>query len=210
VAILSSDLETYLESLLPSRHPILREMEAEAARRQFPIVGPLVGSFLALLARAIQARRVLELGAGFGYSAFWLAEALPEGGHLLAFEADRENVRLGRRYLERAGLAEKVTFRQGDALKLIEAEEGPFDLIFNDVDKDAYPQVLTLALPKLRKGGLLVTDNALWSGRVLERPADSWTAGIQAYNRMAFSHPGLLTTIVPLRDGVAVSLKIGP
>lgn len=206
--ILEPAIESYMESLLPSRHPVLVEMEAEAARRGFPIVGPLVGSLLALLARAIGARRILELGSGFGYSTFWLAQALPADGRITAIEGDPENARRAREYLARGGLEDRATFKTGDALELIEAEPGPFDLIFNDIDKDAYPEVPAKALPRLRDGGLLIADNALWGGRVTESSPDTWTAGVQAYNRLVASDPSLTTTIVPIRDGVSVSLKV--
>lgn len=202
------ELEAYLEALLPSRHPVLLEMEEEAKDRGFPIVGPLVGSLLALLARTVGARKVLELGAGFGYSAFWFAQALPQDGKVLAFEGDPENVKRAGRYMARAGLGDRVVFRSGDALELIESEEGPFDIIFNDIDKNAYPQVPDKALPRLRTGGLLISDNTLWYGRVLGEPEDDWTEGIQDYNRMVSSDGRLLTTIIPLRDGVSVSLKV--
>lgn len=202
------ELEAYMEGLLPSRHPVLLEMEAEGKRRGFPLVGPMVGALLAMLTKAVGARRVLELGSGFGYSAFWFAEALPEEGRLLAFEHDPENVRLAEDYLGRAGLAEKADFRAGDALELIEAESGPFDIIFVDIDKHSYPQVPAKALPRLRAGGLLITDNTLWYGRVLGEPEDDWAAGVQDYNRMVSTDPNLMTVIIPLRDGVAVSLKL--
>ncbi|MDA2932219.1 O-methyltransferase, partial [Nitrospinae bacterium AH-259-F20] len=197
--IIAPAIESYLESLLPERHPIFREMEAEAKRKGFPIVGPLVGSLLALLARAIGARTVLELGSGFGYSALWFAQALPPDGHLLALEGNPDNARDARAYFARAGLEDRATFKTGDALELIEAEPGPFDIIFNDIDKDAYPEVVPKALRRLRTGGLLIADNALWSGRVTEPPGDTWTAGLQAYNRLVASEPTLMTTIVPIR-----------
>ena len=120
--ILEPAIESYLESLLPERHPIFREMEAEAKRKGFPIVGPLVGSLLALLARAIGARTVLELGSGFGYSALWFAQALPPDGHLLALEGNPDNARDARAYFARAGLEGRATFKTGDALELIESE----------------------------------------------------------------------------------------
>ncbi len=202
------EIETYLKGLLPERHPVLTEMEAEAARRGFPIVGPLVGTLLALLTKAVGARDVLELGSGFGYSAFWFAQALPPEGRLVAIEQNPENVRAAEGYLGRAGLAEKVTFLAGDALTLMESKAGPFDIIFNDIDKHAYPEVPAKALPKLRAGGLLISDNNLWSGRVVGEPESDWTAGIQVYNRLVGSDPGLITTILPLRDGVSVSLKL--
>jgi predicted O-methyltransferase YrrM len=208
VEIIPPELEAYLEGLLPARHPLIVKMEKEAKRRGFPIMGPLVGSFLGLLVRAVGAREVLELGSGFGYSAFWLAQALPEGGRVVAFERDPKNIKKAEAYLGEAGLAERVVFKAGDALELMESEPGPFDIIFNDVDKDCYPQVPPRALPRLRAGGLLVTDNALWYGRVAAPPEDEWTAGVQAYNRMVSSDEALITTIVPIRDGLAVSLKL--
>jgi len=118
------------------------------------------------------------------------------------------NVALGRAYMARAGLAGRVEFKTGDALELIDAEEGPFDIIFNDIDKNAYPEVLPRALPKLKEGGLLLSDNTLWSGRVTAEADGDWTAGVQAYNLLVSSNPGLITTIIPLRDGVSVSLKL--
>ncbi|MCH7922138.1 MAG: O-methyltransferase [Nitrospinae bacterium] len=192
IEIISPVIESCLESLLPSRHPILREMEAEARRRGFPIVGPVVGSLLALLTRAIGARTVLEIGCGFGYSAFWFAQALPPDGHLIAIEANPDNALDAQAYFACAGLEGRATFKTGDALELIEAEAGPFDIIFNDIDKDAYPEVPPKALPRLRTGGLLLSDNALWSGRVAEPPADSCTAGVQTYNRMVASDTSLI------------------
>lgn len=206
--ILEPAIESYMESLLPSRHPVLVEMEAEAARRGFPIVGPLVGSLLALLARAVGARRALELGSGFGYSTFWLAQALPADGHITAIEADPDNARLAREYLARGGLEDRATFKTGDALELIEAESGHFDLIFNDIEKHSYPEVPAKTLPRLRTGGLLISDNALWGGRVTDSYPDTWTAGVQAYNRLVASDSSLTTTIIPIRDGVSVSLKV--
>jgi predicted O-methyltransferase YrrM len=154
------------------------------------------------------ARRVLELGAGFGYSAFWFAQALPPDGQVLAFERNPANIERAKAYLGKAGLGERVAFQPGDALELLDNEAGPFDIIFNDIDKSAYPQVPPKALPKLRAGGLLVSDNNLWSGRVICEPEDDWTEGIQIYNRLVSSDSSLLTTIIPIRDGVAVSLKL--
>ncbi|MFQ5893485.1 MAG: O-methyltransferase [Nitrospinota bacterium] len=164
-----------------------------------------MGGLLTFLVRAIGARTVLELGSGFGYSAFWFAQALPPDGHLVAIEADPENNRLAQTYLSRAGLDGRVTLKTGDA---IEHEPGPFDIIFNDINKDAYPEIPAKALPRLRTGGLLISDNALWGGGVTGPASDTWTAGVQAYNRLVASDPTLLTTIVPIRDGVSVSLKL--
>jgi predicted O-methyltransferase YrrM len=203
------DIEAYLQRFIPDRDTILAEMEQLAEARHFPIVGPVVGRLLAQLARLVGAERVLEMGAGFGYSAYWIARALPPGGRLLAFERSAENARLAREWLGRAGLDHKVEFIVGDALQGILAVPGPFDLIFVDVDKEQYPRSLALTLPRLRQGGLLITDNILWGGRVMVAdPPEASTRGIQEYTRLLYENPDLYTTILPVRDGIAVSLKL--
>lgn len=207
--MLQPDIQAYLQQWVPDRDAILEEMEALAARRRFPIVGPIAGRILGQLARIVAAARVLELGSGFGYSAYWLARALPPDGRVVAIERSGENARLGQEYLTRGGLAHKVEFVVGDALQVIAGMPGPFDLIFVDVDKDQYPASLALTLPRLRHGGLLITDNMLWSGRVVAaEPAEASTRGIQEYTRLLYETPALYTTILPVRDGLAVSLKL--
>ncbi|MGH7425073.1 MAG: O-methyltransferase, partial [Candidatus Methylomirabilales bacterium] len=165
--MLRPDIEAYLHRFIPDRDTILAEMERLAKTRHFPIVGPVVGRLLAQLARLIGAERVLEMGAGFGYSAYWIARVLPPDGRLLAIERSIENARLAREWLGRTGLDDKVEFIVGDALEVVAGLPGPFDLIFVDVDKEQYPRSLPLTLPRLRQGGLLITDNILWGGRVV-------------------------------------------
>jgi predicted O-methyltransferase YrrM len=203
------DIEAYLHRFIPDRDAILAEMEGLAKARHFPIVGPVVGRILAQLAQLIGAEHVLEMGAGFGYSAYWIARVLPPAGRLLAFERSAENARLAREWLGRAGLDHKVEFIVGDALQGILAVSGPFDLIFVDVDKEQYPKSLPLTLPRLRQGGLLITDNILWGGRVMApNPPEASTQSIQEYTRLLYENPDLYTTILPVRDGIAVSLKL--
>ncbi|MFQ5532563.1 MAG: O-methyltransferase [Candidatus Methylomirabilales bacterium] len=207
--ILPHEIETYLYRWVPDRDAILQEMESLAEARHFPIVGPIVGHFLAQLARLIGAQRILELGAGFGYSTYWFARALPAEGRVDAIERSADNAQLGQEWLRRAGLAHKVKFILGDALQLIQGLDGPFDLIFVDVDKEQYPISLPLTLPRLRRGGLLVTDNMLWSGRVVvPNPSEPSTRAIQKYTRLLYETPNLHTTLLPLRDGLSVSLKL--
>jgi predicted O-methyltransferase YrrM len=207
--MLQPGIEAYLQRWVPDRDAILEEMEELAARRHFPIVGPVAGRVLAQFARIVAAERVLEMGAGFGYSAYWIARALPLDGRVVAIERSDDNARLGREYLDRAGLAHKVEFLVGDALEVVQGMAGPFDLIFVDIDKEQYPASLALTLPRLRRGGLLITDNVLWSGRVLAAdPAEASTRGIQEYTRLLYETPSLYTTILPVRDGLAVSLKL--
>jgi len=207
--IVSGKVERYLEGLQPEPDPIRREMEALAARRGFPIVGPQVGQLLALLARTLGARRVLELGSGYGYSALWFARVLPPGGRVHLTDGSEENLARARGFLRRAGVLARARFHHGDALTVAARLAGPFDLVFNDIDKEGYPGVVEPAVRWLRPGGLLITDNALWYGKVAGRRPDAATRGVQEYNRRVFSHPALESVILPLRDGVAISRKRG-
>lgn len=207
LSLLPDEVERYLSDLLPARDPPLVEMEERAQRDRFPIIGPLVGTLCELLARAIGARRVFEMGSGFGYSTIWFARAVGDGGEVVHTDGDARNSTDARAYVERAGLAARVRFLVGDARDLLSAEAGPFDVIFCDIDKDGYPRALEIARPRLRAGGLLITDNTLWSGRVARDDDAPDTRGIRAYNAAAFAAPDLTSIIVPLRDGVAVSLK---
>ncbi len=207
--MLRPEIEAYLQRWVPDRDAILQEMERRAAIRHFPIVGPLVGRLLAQLTLLVGAQQILELGAGFGYSAYWFARALPKNGRVLAVERSGENARLGQEYLERGGLASKVDFVVGDGLEVIQGLDGPFDIIFVDIEKEQYPASFPLTLPRLRPGGLLITDNMLWSGKVVDPdPPEASTAAIQEYTRLLYEDPNLHTTLIPLRDGVAVSLKL--
>lgn len=206
--LIHPDINQYLDALLPERHVKLLEMEKLAAERNFPIVGPQAGRVLYQYVKLTGARRVFEMGSGFGYSAFWLALALPEDGELICTEASQNNVDLAEDYLKVAGLLPKVNLKTGDALKLLQNTEGPFDLIFNDVDKEDYPRALEIAFTKLRPGGVLISDNALFHGRVTQENPDRSTRGIIAYNEAVFNSNDWWTTILPVRDGLAVSWKI--
>lgn len=206
--ILNPDIEKYLLEVIPDRDTVLTEMEVYAASRNFPIVGPLVGRLLYVIAKATKARKVLELGSGFGYSAYWFAKAVGRGGRVVCTEKLQENEAKAMEFLKKGRVAERVKFFLGDALTSVTGVRGTFDIIFNDVDKTQYPQALKVALPKLKKGGLFISDNVLWSGRVLEKTPDAATAGILTFTRMLFSTKDLFTTIIPLRDGVSVSIKL--
>jgi predicted O-methyltransferase YrrM len=201
-------VEDYLYSLLPARDEVLAEIEAEAAKRKIPIVGPAVGRILHQLALISNARKIFEMGSAIGYSTIWWARALSEGGRVIYTDGDSKNAEQARRYFERAGVADRITIKVGDALELLSEEKEQFDVIFNDVDKEDYPRVFRLAVPKLRKGGLFITDNVLWSGKVAQQnPAEATTKAILEFNRLLYSSPDLFTTILPIRDGVAVAIK---
>jgi predicted O-methyltransferase YrrM len=207
--IFEPEAETYINSLLPKRDAVLRKMESYAAQHKVPIVGPACARVLHQLALLVRARRVFEMGSAIGYSTLWLARAVGPRGKVFYTDADPANAERARAYLREAGMLGRVEFMVGDALKSLKATPGQFDLIFNDVSKTQYPEAFKLAVPRVRVRGLFITDNVLWYGRVA-RPAaadDAETLAIQKFNRMIYKSPNVLTTIVPLRDGLAVCLK---
>jgi predicted O-methyltransferase YrrM len=208
MSIVDPNVDRYLHDLTPARDPIVAEMERLAGQRRFPIVGPLVGRFLYQQARAIGARTVFECGSGFGYSAWWFARAVGAGGKVTLTEGSPENCDRARDYLGRAGLLDRVHIRQGDGLEILASTSGPLDLIFCDVDKHQYPRVHPLLASRLRPGGLFICDNMLWFGRVAGPDRDPDTEGVRELTRLLYSDPGLQTTILPLRDGLSVSLRI--
>lgn len=206
--IVDPDVERYLHAAQPARDAVLTEMERVAAERRFPIVGPLVGAFFEVLARARGARRVFEMGSGFGYSTIWFARAVGPGGLVVHTEGSRENSSAAQGYLERAGLVDRVRFHVGDAREILRDDGGLYDIVFCDIDKEQYVDVPDLALPKLAPGGMLIVDNTLWSGLVCDEPSpDEETAGILALTRALYARSDLATSILPLRDGVLVSIR---
>jgi caffeoyl-CoA O-methyltransferase len=206
--ITTASVEDYLYSILPARDPVLTEIEAEATKRNIPIVGPAVGRILHQLALMIAAKNVFELGSAIGYSTIWWARAVGKNGHVFYTDSDRKNADQARGYFERAGVGDRITVQIGDALELLSEQKQEFDIIFNDVDKEDYPRVFKLALPRLRKGGLFITDNVLWSGRVADKKNnEASTKAIREFNRLVYTSPDLFTTILPIRDGVAVAIK---
>jgi predicted O-methyltransferase YrrM len=207
-AIIAKTVERYLYDLLPERDAILTEMESLAARRSIPIVGPAVGRLLALLVEISGAKRIFEMGSAIGYSTLWLARAAGEGAEVYYTDGNPKNASQAEAYFKRAGLSDRIRILVGNSLELIDQLSGEFDLIFNDVDKHQYPEVFAKAVPRLRRGGLLVADNALWSGEVARKARDAATRGIQQFNRLIYSSRELFAVIIPLRDGVAVCRKL--
>ena len=206
--IINSDIDKYLNGLIPPRDAVLQEMEQVGREKGFPIVGPLVGRLLCQLAHLIQARRVFELGSGYGYSAVWFSKGIQPRGKIICTDGSNENARKATKFFEKAGITRFIDYRVGDALSLLDQEPGPFDIILNDIDKHQYPEAFIKAIPKLRKGGLLITDNTLWHGRVLSGDKEPSTQGVLQFNRLAYQSPEVFTTIIPLRDGVGVSMKL--
>jgi caffeoyl-CoA O-methyltransferase len=201
------NVHRYLENVLPERPPVLREMEEYARDRDFPILGPLVGRLIYQLAVAIKARKVLELGSGFGYSAFWFSLAMKGKGHIVMTDFDRDNKKRAFDYFKRAGLQSHFDFKVGDALRTVRKLDGPFDVIFNDIDKKEYPRTIDIAAGRLRKGGLFITDNLIWSGKVWDRNPDETTRAIVEFTRNLYGDSRFYTTIMPIRDGVGIAIR---
>jgi predicted O-methyltransferase YrrM len=206
--IVNPKIEKYIESLRPQDDPILAEMEMIAKERDFPIIGPEVGRLLAILAQATGALRVLEMGSGYGYSAYWFARAMPNEGRIICTDTDEQNRAQAMKFFHDAGLTHKIRFEVGDALAFADTLDGPFDIIFNDIDKEDYPASIDKAVPLLRKGGLFITDNALWYGKVAAPEVDDKTTqAVLAFNKKLLAHAQLDTVILPIRDGLAVATK---
>jgi caffeoyl-CoA O-methyltransferase len=205
--IVDKAVERYLYDLLPPRDAVVREMERYARQHDVPIIGPAVARVLALLVQISGAKRIFEMGSAIGYSTIWLARAAGPGGEVFYTDGDPANAQRAQKHFRRAGVASRIRVLVGDAVKLIARAPGKFDLIFIDVDKHQYPVACRKALPRLKRGGLLIADNTLWSGRVTRRAEDRATRGIQQFNRMVYSSKQLFPVIIPLRDGVLVARK---
>ena len=220
--VLHPSIDEYLLEVIPARDEVLTEMEVYARENRFPIVGPLVGRVLHQLVLLTNPTRIFEMGSGFGYSAYWMAKALrqPEAS-IICTDGSQENADRAAGYLARGGIADRIDYRVGNALEIINETEGDFDIIYNDIDKDGYPEAFRKAIPRLRSGGLFITDNMLWLGRVVTYDTDAdvqeldeeeqWvhntTVGVKELTRLLYSSPDVFTTIIPLRDGVSVAIK---
>ncbi len=200
----------YLDSLVPARDPRLAAMETEAARTDFPIIGPASGYFCYLIARLVQARTVFELGSGFGYSTAWFARAVRENGGGVVHHTvwDAELSARARQHLDAMGLADLVEFHVGEAVGTLRDTPGPFDLVFNDIDKAGYPAALAVIHERLRPGGVLLVDNLLWHGQVLD-PADRSpdTEGVRELTRRVTTDPAWTASVVPIRDGLLLARR---
>jgi predicted O-methyltransferase YrrM len=213
ISPVAPEIEAYLEKLCAAapQNAVAVEMEVLAKEQNFPIVGRLVGLSLLVLARSIGAKRVFEFGSGYGYSAYWFAQAIGAKGQVICTDGNADNAKLAQDYLSRANLLERIDFRVGLAQTVFGETEGLFDICYNDVDKGDYPQVWQLARSRIRPGGLYIADNVLWHGRVAmeyyEDIAPGWTAAILEHNRLIFNDPEFDAFINPIRDGVIVARR---
>ena len=206
--IVDPAIEAYLRDLQPSPDAVLQKMRLSGEQRGFPIINLLVGRLCEQLARSIRAKRVFELGSGFGYSTYWFARAVGPRGKVIHTETDAALSEEARDWLTKGKLARRVDFRLGDAIDLLQADRRLNDLVFIDIDKEGYPDAWFAARKRVRVGGLVVTDNTLWHGKVTLAAKDEATEAVQEYNRKAFSDPAFLSTLMPVRDGVTVSLRL--
>jgi len=188
----------------------MQEMEKYAEKHDFPIIGPVCGYYCYQLARMINARSVFELGSGYGYSTAWFAKALSENGGGVVHHTvwDQELSKRAAGHLSRLGSADLVQFHVAEAVETLRQTPGPFDIIFNDIDKDAYPASLPVIKDKLRRGGILIIDNMLWHGRIFDRKDTSApTEGVRAFTKLITADPDWVVSLTPIRDGMIVAFR---
>ena len=211
MAKLSYDkVQEYLTSLVPPREPEMQEMEKYAENHDFPIIGPACGYYCYQLARMINAKSIFELGSGYGYSTAWFAKAVKENGggvvHHTVWDEDLSKRAAG--HLSRLGRGDVVQYHVAEAVATLRQTDGPFDIIFNDIDKEAYPDSLPVSKEKLRPGGILIIDNMLWSGRIFDsKNHDKSTVAIQRFTRDITTDPDWIVSLAPVRDGMIVAYK---
>ena len=219
--LLSRAIDGYLDDLAAAEisDPVLTDMERRASELGFPIVGRAAGRFLEWIAGLAGASRVVELGSGYGYSAYYFARAVGPDGQVVCTDGDPDNAELAEAYLRRAELWNRIDFRVGDALTAFAAVEDPVDIVYCDIDKDGYPDAWAAAAQRLPVGGLFICDNVLWYGRVagvapeeqdpqVAAAQDAVTPAIRAMTREITDDPRYATTLVPIRDGLLVARRI--
>lgn len=217
ITITDPRVENYLYAVLPERDAVLQEMERQAKERNIPIVGPAVARLLYQYARLINARTVFEMGSAIGYSTVWWAMAVGSGGKVHYTDGSAKNAKEAGDYFDRAGLADRIDVHVGDALDFLAGRKEQFDIVFCDVDKHDYPRAARIASSHIRKGGLFITDNTLWKGKLAYMagnpdlkpdPTDASTNAVAELNRLLYGSPDWYTTVIPLRDGVTVALRL--
>lgn len=206
IPITDPKIEKYLMKLSEEEDRHILEMERIARAKDFPIVDRLVGRLLFLLTKIKNPRLIVELGSGFGYSAYWFARAL-RGGKVVLTDHNEENIQYAKRMFRERGFSRKAEFRCGDAVSIAK-EYRDIDILFVDIDKHQYLRAVRTLLPNLQKNALVIADNSLWYGKVTGMRRDRETLGIKEFNEYLFAHRDFFTTIVPLRDGVLLSYRL--
>lgn len=208
--LISPEVATYLEKLVPPRDAELAAMEAYASEHNFPIVGPVAGQLCYQLARLTGAQRVFELGSGYGYSTAWFARAVQENGGGVVHHVvwDDKLSQMARKHLGALGYNDIVQFHVGEAVETLRKTDDTFDIIFNDIDKQGYPDSIPVVVEKLRPGGLLIIDNMLWSGKIFDETDNSAaTVGVRNVTELLSDSSHWITTLAPIRDGLIVAMK---
>lgn len=214
IKIVAPEIERYLNKVhTPTDDPVLLEMESYAKENNFPIIGRLAGAFVEVMALSIGARRIFEFGSGFGYSAFWFSRAVGESGQVICTDGKEENVKRAKKYLEPTGRWPRIEYHAGWAQNVFKKQDGQFDLIFNDVDKEDYPEVWEMAKKKISRGGLYIADNCLWDGRVTQDivtddVAEGCTEAIKDHNNRIANDPDFRFFVNPVRDGLIVAYRL--
>ena len=206
--ITNAGVEKYIYAQLPKRDAVVAEMERYAAKHKVPIIGPAVARMLSLFVKLTGAKRIFEMGSAIGYSTLWMARAAGADARVFYTDGDPKNAQRARESFARAGIADRIEIMVGDALDLLQQTPGEFDIIFNDVDKHQYPAAFKLSIPRVREGGLFITDNTLWSGRVTKTAKDRNTRGVQEFNRLVRTSTEIFPVLIPLRDGVTICRKL--
>jgi predicted O-methyltransferase YrrM len=203
-------VQDYITSLVPPREPEMQEMEKYAEKHDFPIIGPACGYYCYQLARMLNAKSVFELGSGYGYSTAWFAKAVKENGggvvHHTVWDEDLSKRAQG--HLSKMGFDDLVQFHNAEAVETLRQTDGPFDIIFNDIDKEGYPDSLPVIKAKLRPGGILIIDNMLWSGRPFDsKNREKSTEAIRRFTHDITTDPDWIVSLTPMRDGMIVAYK---
>ena len=202
--------QEYLESLVPTRDPELQKMEQYADETDFPILGPVCGYYCYQLAIMLKAKSVFEMGSGYGYSTAWFARAVKENGGGVVHHTvwDDKMSKMAISHLSRLGFDGLIQYHMAEAVETLRQTDGPFDIIFNDIDKAAYPDSLPIIKEKLRSGGILIIDNMIWSGRVWDKNnSDKSTEAIRRFTRDITADPDWIVSLAPMRDGMIVAYK---
>lgn len=208
--ILYDQVQEYLTSLVPPREPEMQKMEEIAEKNKFPIIGPACGYYCYQLARMTNAKSVFELGSGYGYSTAWFAKAVKENGGGVVHHTvwDDDLSKRAQKHLSTLGLVDLVRFHNAEAVETLRQTQGAFDIIFNDIDKEGYPDSLPVTKEKLRHGGLLIIDNMLWHGQTLDpNDHEKSTEAIRRFTRDIINDLDWIVSLFPARDGMIVAYK---
>ena len=203
-------VQEYITSLVPPREPELQKMEEYAEKHGFPIIGPACGYYCYQLARMMNAKSIFELGSGYGYSTAWFAKAVKENGGGVVHHTvwDDDLSKQAQEHLSALGSADIVRFHNAEAVETLRGTEGPFDIIFNDIDKEGYPDSLPVIKEKLRHGGLLIIDNMIWHGQILDpNDHEKSTDAIRRFTRDITTDLDWIVSLIPARDGMIVAYK---